>query len=164
MKSGNFNEKLLGLQSELYQLACKLTSNSEDANDLLQETSLKALDNQEMYSSETNFKGWMFTLMRNTFINNYRKSLHVADLVDAAQVIETVKQEAYETTESPIDMADLHRVVNNLPSDFKVPFGMYVSGFKYREIADHLGLPIGTIKSRIFSTRMRLQVALKDFR
>ena len=64
---------------------------------------------------------------------------------------------------SGYDLKEMHRIVNSLPRDYKVPFSMHVSGFKYREIADRLGLPLGTVKSRIFFTRQRLQQELKDF-
>lgn len=73
MKSFNFTNDLLNIQSELLRFAYKLTADREDANDLLQETTLKALDNEEKYIPDTNFKGWMYTIMRNIFINNYRK-------------------------------------------------------------------------------------------
>ena len=71
--STNFTKDLLSIQDDLLRFAYKLTADREDANDLLQETSLKALDNEDKYMPETNFKGWVYTIMRNIFINNYRK-------------------------------------------------------------------------------------------
>ena len=73
MNSVSFKKNLLGVQEELLRFAYKLTADREEANDLLQETSLKALDNEDKYIPDTNFKGWMYTIMRNIFINNYRK-------------------------------------------------------------------------------------------
>ena len=73
MKSLSFRKDLVGVQEELLRFAYKLTTDREEANDLLQETSLKALDNEDKYTPDTNFKGWMYTIMRNIFINNYRK-------------------------------------------------------------------------------------------
>ncbi|MCB5590630.1 RNA polymerase sigma factor, partial [Phocaeicola vulgatus] len=70
----------------------------------------------------------------------------------------------FDSTEGAYDLKEIHRIVNALPKDYRVPFAMYVSGFKYREIAEKLGLPLGTVKSRIFFTRQRLQNDLKDFR
>ena len=70
----------------------------------------------------------------------------------------------FESTEGNYDLKEIRRIVNSLPKEYRVPFSMYVSGFKYREIADKLGLPLGTVKSRIFFTRQRLQKDLKDFR
>ena len=72
MNSVTFTKALVGIQDDLLRFAYKLTADREDANDLLQETSLKALDNEDKYTPETNFKGWVYTIMRNIFINNYR--------------------------------------------------------------------------------------------
>ena len=132
MKTVDFTQHLLNVQSELFRFAFKLTADREEANDLLQETSLKALDNEEKFTPDTNFKGWMYTIMRNIFINNYRK---------------TVRDQTF------VDQTD------NL---FHLNFSQE-SGFD-REIAEKLGLPLGTVKSRIFFTRQRLQNELKDFR
>ena len=77
MKTVDFTQHLLNVQSELFRFAFKLTADREEANDLLQETSLKALDNEEKFTPDTNFKGWMYTIMRNIFINNYRKTVRI---------------------------------------------------------------------------------------
>ena len=140
MKSLSFRKDLIGVQEELLRFAYKLTANREEANDLLQETSLKALDNEEKYVPDTNFKGWMYTIMRNL-----------------------PQDSGFESTEGAYDLKEMHRIVNALPREYKIPFSMHVSGFKYREIAEKLGLPLGTVKSRIFFTRQRLQQELKDF-
>ena len=151
MKSLSFKKDLVGVQDELLRFAYKLTTDREEANDLLQETSLKALDNEDKYTPDTNFKGWMYTIMRNIFINNYRKVVRDQD-------------SSYESTERAYDLKEMRRVVNALPKEYRVPFAMHVAGFKYREIADKLNLPLGTVKSRIFFTRQKLQEELKDFR
>lgn len=167
MKTGNFTQNLLSLQGDLFNFACKLTANREEANDLLQETSLKALDNVEKYSNETNFKGWMYTMMRNIFINNYRKTLRDQTYVDQTDSLYYLNQSLdieSESTETTYDMKEMRRIVNSLDKEYRIPFAMYIAGFKYREIAEKLDLPIGTIKSRIFFTRQRLQEELKDFR
>ena len=82
MKSLSFRKDLVGVQDELLRFAYKLTTDREEANDLLQETSLKALDNEDKYTPDTNFKGWMYTIMRNIFINNYRKVVRDQTFVD----------------------------------------------------------------------------------
>ena len=74
------------------------------------------------------------------------------------------QESGFQSTESAYDLKEMHRVVNALPREYKIPFSMHVSGFKYREIAEKLGLPLGTVKSRIFFTRQKLQQELKDFR
>lgn len=167
MRTSTFTQNLLGMQSELYRFAMKLTADNEEANDLLQETSLKALDNEEKYTPDTNFKGWMYTIMRNIFINNYRKTVRDQTFVDQTENLYHLnlpQDSGFESTEGNYDLKEIRRIVNSLPKEYRVPFSMYVSGFKYREIAERLGLPIGTVKSRIYFTRQRLQKDLKDFR
>ena len=166
MKTFNFTQDLLNIQSELLRFAYKLTADREEANDLLQETSLKALDNEDKYTPDTNFKGWMYTIMRNIFINNYRKVVRdqtFVDQTDNLYHLNRSQDSGFDSTESAYDMKEIHKVVNALPKDYRIPFAMYVSGFKYREIADKLNLPLGTVKSRIFFTRQKLQIQLKDF-
>lgn len=168
MSTFNFTQNLLNIQTELFSFACKLTANKEEASDLLQETSLKALDNEEKYTAETNFKGWVYTIMRNTFINNYRKTVRDQTFVDQTDSLYYIDQGNStildDSTEGGYDMKEMQRIVNELPKEYRIPFAMYVAGFKYREIADKMGLPIGTVKSRIFFTRQKLQDELKDFR
>ena len=167
MKTETFAQHLLSMQTELRQFAYKLTADREEANDILQETSLKALDNEEKYVAETNFKGWIYTIMRNIFINNYRKTVRDQTFVDQTDNLfhlNLPQDSGFDSTEGAYDLKEIHRIVNALPKDYRVPFAMYVSGFKYREIAEKLGLPLGTVKSRIFFTRQRLQNDLKDFR
>lgn len=167
MRTANFAQDLLSVQTELLNFAYKLTADREEANDLLQETSLKALDNEDKYTAETNFKGWIYTIMRNIFINNYRKALRDQTYVDQTDnqfyLNQNIDIEG-DSTEGPYDLKEMRRIVNALPKEYRIPFSMYVSGFKYREIADKLGLPLGTVKSRIYFTRQKLQEELKDFR
>lgn len=167
MRTANFAQDLLSVQTELLNFAYKLTADREEANDLLQETSLKALDNEDKYTAETNFKGWIYTIMRNIFINNYRKALRDQTYVNQTDnqfyLNQNIDIEG-DSTEGSYDLKEMRRIVNALPKEYRIPFSMYVSGFKYREIADKLGLPLGTVKSRIYFTRQKLQEELKDFR
>ena len=167
MRTADFTQNLLGMQTELHRFALKLTADREEADDLLQETSLKALDNEDKYTPDTNFKGWMYTIMRNIFINNYRKTVRDQTFVDHTDNLfhlSLPQDSGFESTEGNYDLKEIRKIVNTLPKEYRIPFSMYVSGFKYREIAERLGLPIGTVKSRIFFTRQRLQKDLKDFR
>jgi RNA polymerase sigma-70 factor (ECF subfamily) len=104
--------------------------------------------------------------MRNIFINNYRKIIrdqtHV-DQTDNLVQLNLSPNSGFESTESAYDLKEMHRIVNALPTEYKTPFSMHISGFKYREIAEKLQLPLGTVKSRIFFTRRKLQEDLKDF-
>ena len=166
MKSLSFRKDLVGVQDELLRFAYKLTTDREEANDLLQETSLKALDNEDKYTPDTNFKGWMYTIMRNIFINNYRKSLREVDMTDSTYNLyaQTLTEgEDGNRFETIYDLKELYKVINAVPEELKKPFLMFVAGFKYREIAEKMDLPVGTIKSRLFLIRKRLQQDLKDF-
>ena len=166
MNTYSFRKDLLAVQEELLRFAYKLTADREEANDLLQETSLKALDNEDKFEPDTNFRGWMYTIMRNIFINNYRKIVReqtFVDQTDNQSHLSMPPDSGFASTEGAYDLKEMHRIVNALPRDYKVPFSMHVSGFKYREIAERLGLPLGTVKSRIFFTRQKLQDELKDF-
>lgn len=166
MDINTFTNELIDVQEDLFRFAYKLTSDRDEANDLLQETSLRALDNEDKYLPDTNFKGWMHTIMRNIFINNYRKVMRDQTYVDQTDhlVHLSVPQEPIiDSIEKYYDLREMRSIVNALPRDYKIPFSMFVHGFKYREIAERLGIPIGTVKSRIFSTRQRLQHDLRDF-
>ena len=148
MNNRTFTQDLLGVQNDLLRFAYKLTSDREEANDLLQETSLKALDNEEKYTPDTNFKGWIYTIMRNIFINNYRKVVRdqtFVDTTDNLYHLNTPHDLTLDSTEGAYDLKEMHRIVNALPREYKIPFSMHVSGFKYREIAEKLNLPLGTI-------------------
>ncbi|MBQ5888072.1 MAG: sigma-70 family RNA polymerase sigma factor [Bacteroidaceae bacterium] len=166
MNAAAFRRDLLEMQSELQRFAFKLTADKEEANDLMQETSLRALENMEKYAPDTNFKAWLYTIMRNLFINDYRKVLReqtFVDYTDNLYNIDSTQLTNDSVTENDYDRKELYRALNSLPNNYKVPFCMFVSGFKYREIADKLSLPLGTVKSRIFFTRRSLQEELKDF-
>ena len=168
MKSNvSFRNNLVSVQEDLFRFAYKLTANREEASDLLQETSLKVLDNEDKFTPETNFKGWVYTIMRNIFINNYRKVVReqtYVDTTDNLYHLSLPQDSGFESTESAYDLKEIRKVVNALPQEYRQPFSMYVSGFKYREIAEQMDLPLGTVKSRIFFTRQKLQEELKDFR
>ena len=139
MNSLIFRKNLISIQDELLRFAFKLTADHEDANDLLQETSLKALDNEDKYTPDTNFKGWIYTIMRNIFINNYRRVVREQTFVDQTDNLYHLnlpQDMAYESTERAYDLKEIRRIVNSLPKEYRIPFSMHVSGFKYREIAE----------------------------
>lgn len=159
----SFRSELVNLQSNLLSFAYQLTSDREAAADLLQETTLKALDNEEKFTNDTNFKGWVFTIMRNIFINNYRRTVRQATVVDSSEdlyQINSYQESALESPEDTIAVKDINAILKTFDADFRIPFNMHIAGYKYREIAEHMGLPVGTVKSRIFFTRKRLRAAL----
>ena len=131
MNSVSFKKNLLGVQEELLRFAYKLTADREEANDLLQETSLKALDNEDKYIPDTNFKGWMYTIMRNIFINNYRKIVRdqtFVDHTDNLYHLSMPQDSGFDSTEGAYDMKEIHRIVGLLPKEYRIPFAMHVSG------------------------------------
>lgn len=162
-----FESKLLSLQSNLLNFAYMLTSNRDDAYDLLQDTTIKALDNEDKYVDNTNFKGWVFTIMRNIFINNYRKVVRSATVVDTTEdlyLLNLPQESGFETPEDSYAAGEITDAINALSEDYREPFSMYVAGYKYNEISEKMNLPLGTVKSRIFFARKRLQALLKDYK
>ncbi|MCM1448877.1 MAG: RNA polymerase sigma factor [Clostridiales bacterium] len=166
MSSQNFQNKLLALQSNLLNFAYMLTSNRDDAYDLLQDTTLKVLDNEDKYVDNVNFKGWVFTIMRNIFINNYRKVVRSATIIDQTEDLYhlNISQDSgLDTPEGSVTVKEISAAINSFSDEYRIPFSMHVAGYKYNEIAEKMGLPLGTIKSRIFFARQKLQTMLADY-
>ena len=168
MKENNsFENNLLSLQDNMMSFALSLTTNKEAAEDLLQETTLRVLNNKDKYYENVNFKGWVFTIMHNIFVNNYRRIVRrktIIDRTDNLYHLNLPQDSGFDTPDGAYTIKEINKAINSFTDEYKVPFSMHVSGYKYKEIAQHLGLPIGTVKSRIFFARKRLQKMLKDFR
>lgn len=165
MTAIQFNRHLLGVHDKLLYFAISLTADNENARDLLQETILKALTYREQFINNTNFKAWVFTIMKNTFINNYRRDKKMRNAFEADENnISFYHKKRYmsETPESVYAEKEMSSAVDKLNDEFRIPFKMHTQGYKYKEIAEKLDLPIGTVKSRIFFTRKKLQEMLKD--
>lgn len=164
MSTAEFTTALIELEPNLERFAYSLTSNPEDARDLLQETYLKALTYRDKFEDNTNIKAWTFTIMKNTFINNYRKAVKQRTTFDSSDNQFLINGRAYEEgPESNYSHSEISRKVNELEDDFRIPFQMHTSGYKYKEIAEKLNLKIGTVKSRIFFSRQKLMSALPDY-
>lgn len=162
----SFKQRLVGLQSNLLSFAYQLTTNREAAQDLLQDTTLKALDNEEKYVDNANFKGWIFTIMRNIFINNYRQTVRKATVIDQTEDLYhlNISQDSGLTTpEGSFAVKEISKAVNAFSEEYREPFSLYLAGYKYNEIADKMNLPLGTVKSRIFFARKKLREQLKDY-
>ncbi len=165
MTAVEFNYKLLGLQKNLKYFAYTLTSNYEDAQDLVQETFLKALTNRDKFTANTNLKAWTFTIMKNTFINNYRQNVRnntILDKTDDLYYLNLTKESGIGLPDANISAKDIYREINRIDEDQRLPFEMYNQGYKYKEIAEKLNLSIGTVKSRIFFTRKKLMEAIES--
>jgi RNA polymerase sigma factor (sigma-70 family) len=167
MGTQKFQSNLMKLQDNMLNFAYMLTSNRDDAYDLLQDTTLKALDNEDKYIDNTNFKGWVFTIMRNIFINNYRKTARAATLIDTTDNLYHLNISQDSGLSSPEDsygVQEITAAINSCPDEYRIPFSMQLAGYKYNEIAEKMGLPLGTVKSRIFFARKRLQEIFNDYR
>lgn len=161
-----FELNLIGLQPNMMNFALRLTANREEAKDLMQETTLRVLNNKEKYYENVNFKGWVFTIMHNIFVNNYRRAAHrqtIIDQSDNSYYLNTPQDSGFDSPEGAYTLSEISRAMNSLNEEYKVPFLMFVRGYKYTEIADTLDLPIGTVKSRLFLARRKLQDLLKDY-
>jgi RNA polymerase sigma factor (sigma-70 family) len=159
-----FNKILLSNADFLKPFAINLTRDSEAANDLYQETLYKALANQEKYNVGTNIKAWLFTIMRNIFINDYRRKVKQKTIFDSTPndyLINLKQATVSNTAESSIRMKEIQQAIQQLPEIFKTPFLLYFDGYKYHEIADVLGEPLGTIKSRIHFARKLLKEQIR---
>lgn len=164
METTIFNKELLSLQPNLERFAMSLTGNSEDAKDLVQETLLKALTYQDKYQDNTNLKAWAFTIMKNTFINIYRKNVKHGMVLDGSENQYIINSKPTQITpESDMAYGEVSRKVEQLEPEFRIPFQMHTAGYKYKEIAEKLNLKIGTVKSRIFFSRQKLMTSLRDY-
>jgi len=162
----NFNEEVVDAQKSLKSFAYKFTGNEEEAKDLLQETMLKAISYRTKFRTGTNLKAWLYTIMKNTFINKYRKSMRANVLIDTTDenyFINQAKIGNDDHPESIYNHRELRQVVERLDDTYKVPFMMYYNGFRYKEISKDLDLPIGTVKSRIFLARRKLMLSLPQY-
>lgn len=167
MASAKFQSNLMSLQANMLNFAFMLTNNRDDAYDLLQDTTLKALDNEDKYADNTNFKGWVFTIMRNLFINNYRRGVRAATIIDTTDNLYHLNISQDSALESPEDSygaSEITAAINELSDEYRIPFSMHVAGYKYNEIAKQMNLPLGTIKSRIFFARKKLQERFAESR
>lgn len=166
MSQIEFYTKFNQMSSLLHAFAYNLTKNVEDAKDLFQETAYRAITNRDKFLPGTNFKAWLFTIMKNIFINNYRKKTKVNTIMDSTDNLfylnsgnETISNRG----DANILMKELLQMIEKLDNSIKIPFLMHYQGYKYQEIADYLELPLGTVKSRIFFARKELKEMISDF-
>ena len=164
MKNNVFESQLLEAQKSLEAFAYSLTLNREDAKDLMQDTCLKALVNQQSFEEGSNLKAWLFTIMKNTFINNYRKNQKQQRIISNQQQgswLNNLASDNIYSADHSTNHSQLILLINKLPLEQKIPFEMLNQGYKYCEIASEQHIPIGTVKSRIFLARQKLSEQLK---
>ncbi len=166
METFDFYKKLVSLQEPLNRFAMKLTSDYDNAKDLTQDTLLKAIAYQNQFEASTNLQAWVYTIMKNTFINQYRKRTRENVYFDKSANLFFLSQSTgtnQVTPESTYSEKEITTAINSLENEFRVPFMMHVDGYKYKDIADILKINIGTVKSRIFFTRKKLAKALSGY-
>ena len=163
MSTAEFDSLVLNNAASLKPFAVSLTRDMETAKDLLQETLYKAFANREKYSAGTNVKAWLFTIMRNIFINDYRrkaKQRTIFDKGDETTIANSSKIAVVNGGEQMADEKEITKAIHALPQIFKVPFLLYFEGYRYHEIAETMQEPLGTIKSRIHFARKLLKEEL----
>lgn len=158
-----FVDQVMEFNQSLQAFAFHLTKDSEDANDLLQETHFRALSNHDKFAEGTNIKAWLFTIMKNIFINNYRRKSRRKTVFDNTEdqfVLNSAPARVGNSAESNLVTADIKEAIEDLDDQYRKPFMMHYLGYKYQEIADDMELPLGTVKSRIFFARKLLKEKL----
>jgi RNA polymerase sigma-70 factor (ECF subfamily) len=167
MSTQEFGNLIVTHTGFLKQLAMKLTRDIEAAEDLIQDTFFKAIKNKEKYQDGTNLKGWLYTIMRNTFINNYRKAKNQNTFVDETDnnyFLNSKEADKDFTTDANVDHEYMMRQIDSIERTYLDTFMMYYNGYKYEEIAEIMDIPLGTVKSRIFLARKKMMAKLKDYR
>ena len=167
MTQKEFSETIGMHASSLKSHALNFTKDPEDANDLMQETLLKATRFVSKFEDGTNIKGWLFVIMRNTFINNYKKNLKTRDRTVQEEDITSAHLHYSASTNGSVGsfaMQDISRALSMLPKKYSVPFIRYFEGYKYHEIAEEMQLPLGTVKTYIHEARIQLKKYLKQYK
>ncbi|MBQ2376650.1 MAG: RNA polymerase sigma factor [Bacteroidales bacterium] len=165
MKNKKFENQLVESESVLENFAYSLTHNPDEAKDLVQETFLKALLHKKAYKEGTNLRAWLFTIMKNTFINNYRRNKKVQSVItkeDSTPWINNISGNVIYQADHNTKYTQIVMLINTLPEEQKIPFEMMNQGYKYWEIAEKFNIPIGTVKSRIFLARQKLNQLLDE--
>jgi len=165
MTNQQFVTEMDRLENLLFSFALRLTRNYEDAQDLMQETTLRAYKHRDKFAIGTNFKSWSSTIMRNTYINRYRKMKnrrHVNEPVENFLYAVENKAATANGGEAKMNMQELQGKLALINEIYRVPFLMFYRGYEYREIAGHLNIPIGTVKSRIFLARKKLKALIGE--
>ena len=165
MSTIEFNKALLELEHNLISFAMTFTKSTDEAKDLTQETFLKAIIYKNQYTPKTNFKAWTFTIMRNIFINQYRRKIKSKTIFDYSKdfYLTNSKSLSNITPSHILYKKEILKHVNKLNSDYQIPFILHIQGYKYKEIAQDLKIPIGTVKSRIFIARKKLMKSLPEY-
>jgi RNA polymerase sigma-70 factor (ECF subfamily) len=166
MSAVEFDEIVINNAEYLKPFAITLTRDNETAKDLIQETMFRAFANREKYNVGTNIKAWLYTIMRNIFINDYRRKAKQHTILDNSindYLLNSNQLSVANTAETNLKLKEIQQAVYNLPDIFRNPFMLYFEGYRYNEIAEMLKEPLGTIKSRIHFARKLLKEQITRF-
>ena len=161
-----FIKKLLEIQDSLYNFALNLTQDGYLALHLLQDTFLETLIYRDKYKENTDIKDWACDIMQNTFTNEYIKDKCFKTFSDDSIALNLLNIPNLLTSDNPNDyyaIKEINNTIALLPKDYRIPFSLYVAGYNYKDIANNLNIPLGTVKSRIFHMRQKLKIRLKDY-
>ncbi len=160
MSTGEFTNILLSNTEHLKPFAITLTKNPETAGDLIQETFYRAYINKDKYNNGTNMKAWLYTIMRNIFINDYRRNVKQRYIVE--KQFQPFNNYVLNAAGTEMQLKEIKMAIAKLPLIFKQPFVLFYNGYKYSEIAELLEEPLGTIKSRIHFARKFLKTHITN--
>ncbi|MFD1771075.1 sigma-70 family RNA polymerase sigma factor [Sphingobacterium suaedae] len=167
MNKLEFNTLVIQQADSLKTYARNFTRDQDDANDLVQDTLLKAVTYFKNFKDGTNLKGWLYTIMKNTFINNYRRVVKTNSFITKEEEITSANLVVSATSnvgENKFVMEDINQALSSLSEDYYVPFTMYFEGYKYHEISEYLNIPIGTVKTRIHVARKAMKKTLNAYK
>lgn len=166
MSTAEFTLLLTDNADFLKPFAINLTKDHETAKDLFQETLFRALSNKDKYNVGTNIKAWLYTIMRNIFINDYRKRAKQSVIFDNSPndfLIDQTRTKVLNDGMTNLNLKEVKQLIYDLPELFRIPFNLYYEGYKYNEIAEELNEPLGTIKSRIHFARKILKQKIQRY-
>lgn len=164
MSTADFNQTVVNNADFLKPFAIRLTRDMEAAKDLFQETLYRALANKDKFSADTNIRAWLYIIMRNIFINQYRRKIKQSVVINSNpgdNLIRLNQGKIANRGEANIILKDIQKIIYDLPNVFRYPFQFYYDGFKYHEIAEILKEPLGTIKSRIHFARKLIKAQIE---
>jgi RNA polymerase sigma-70 factor (ECF subfamily) len=166
-KQNSFDVMMAGEIIPLRNFALSLTHDMDDSKDLVQETILKAYRYKDKFEEGTNLRGWLYTILKNSFINQYRRNAKrntFLDTTDNTFYLDQPSHNVANDAELRFIRNDIQKAIETLPLELRITFSLNVEGFKYQEIADELGIPLGTVKTRIFVARRILREQLSEYK
>jgi RNA polymerase sigma factor (sigma-70 family) len=166
MENTPFDYRIISHKKYLYNFAIAFTKNFDDANDLVQDTYVKAIRYANLYTEGTNLQAWLYTILKNTYFNNYRSSTARSKIITVTEDYQSHQLLKSSTTNTGIGTMineDITKALRTLPDDYSVPFLRYFEGYKYLEIAEEMQIPVGTVKTRIHMARKMLKAKLKMY-